>query len=41
MLYEVITNIQWFKPERVTSGRRDAAQLFAGSGDDVAFAIVS
>ncbi len=33
-------NIQWFKPERVTSGRRDAYQLFAGAGTDVAFAIV-
>ena len=33
-------DIQWFKPERVTSGRRDAYQLFAGAGDDVAFAIV-
>ncbi len=32
-------NIQWYKPERVTSGRRDANQLFAGAGDDVAFAI--
>ena len=32
--------VQWFKPERVTSGRRDANQLFAGAGDDVAFAIV-
>ncbi len=33
-------DIQWYKPERVTSGRRDAAQLFAGAGEDVAFAIV-
>jgi len=33
-------NIQWYKPERVTSGRRDAYQLFAGAGEDVAFAIV-
>jgi hypothetical protein len=32
--------IQWFKPERLTSGRRDAFQLFAGAGTDVAFAIV-
>ena len=32
--------IQWFKPERLTSGRRDAYQLFAGAGEDVAFAIV-
>jgi len=33
-------NVQWFKPERLTSGRRDAYQLFAGAGDDVAFGIV-
>jgi hypothetical protein len=33
-------NIQWFKPERLTSGRRDAFQLFAGAGEDVAFGIV-
>ena len=32
--------IQWFKPERLTSGRRDAFQLFAGAGTGVAFAIV-
>jgi hypothetical protein len=32
--------IEWFKPERLTSGRRDAFQLFAGAGEDVAFAIV-
>jgi len=33
-------NIQWFKPERLTSGRRDAYQLFAGAGTNVGFAIV-
>jgi len=33
-------DIQWFKPEKLTSGRRDAFQLFAGAGTDVAFAIV-
>ncbi len=33
-------NIQWFKPERLTSGRRDAFQIFAGAGTGVAFAIV-
>ena len=33
-------DIQWFKPERTTSGRRDAYQLFAGAGTGVAFAIV-
>lgn len=32
--------IQWFKPERVSSGRRDAYQIFAGAGTDVGFAIV-
>ena len=26
-------DVQWFKPERLTSGRRDAYQLFAGAGD--------
>ncbi len=36
----VTGDVQWFKPERVSSGRRDANQLFAGAGDDVAFAIV-
>jgi hypothetical protein len=33
-------NIQWFKPERLTSGRRDAFQLFAGAATGVAFGIV-
>ena len=33
-------NIQWFKPERLTSGRRDAYQLFAGAGTNAGFAIV-
>ena len=33
-------DIQWFKPERLTSGRRDAFQLFAGAAEDVAFGIV-
>jgi hypothetical protein len=32
--------IQWFKPERLTSGRRDAFQLFAGAGTSAGFAIV-
>jgi hypothetical protein len=32
-------DIQWLKPERLTSGRRDANQLFAGASD-VGFAIV-
>ena len=33
-------DIQWFKPEKLTSGRRDAFQIFAGAGTGVAFAIV-
>ncbi|MBT8039913.1 MAG: hypothetical protein HKO85_06455 [Xanthomonadales bacterium] len=37
---EATGDVQWFKPERVTSGRRDAHQLFAGAGQDVAFGIV-
>ena len=37
---EASGDVQWFKPERVTSGRRDAYQLFAGAGEDVAFGIV-
>jgi hypothetical protein len=37
---EYTGDIQWFKPERVSSGRRDAYQLFAGAGTGVAFAIV-
>ncbi|MCJ7603251.1 MAG: choice-of-anchor O protein [Desulfobulbaceae bacterium] len=32
--------VKWFKPERLTSGRRDAHQLFAGAGTGVGFAIV-
>ena len=32
--------IQWFKPEKLTSGRRDAYQIFAGAATDVGFAIV-
>ncbi len=37
---ELDGTVQWFKPERLTSGRRDATQLFAGAGEDVAFAVV-
>jgi hypothetical protein len=37
---EASGDVQWFKPERVTSGRRDAFQLTAQKGEDVAFAIV-
>ncbi len=39
-LIEPDGSIQWFKPERLTSGRRDANQLFAAAGEDVGFAIV-
>jgi len=38
-LVDVSGDIQWLKPERLTSGRRDANQLFA-AGSDVGFAIV-
>ncbi|NND56881.1 MAG: hypothetical protein HKN57_06495 [Xanthomonadales bacterium] len=37
---DYVGDIVWFKPEKLTSGRRDAFQLFAGAGTDVAFAIV-
>lgn len=32
-------DVQWFKPERITSGRRDAYQLVAASHPEVGFAI--
>lgn len=32
-------DIVWFKPERLTSGRRDANQVFAGGADGAGFAI--
>jgi hypothetical protein len=32
-------DITWFKPERLTSGRRDANQLFAASGNGAGFAL--
>ncbi len=32
--------IVWFKPERVTSARRDAYQLFAGASDGAGFGVV-
>ncbi|MEX1311131.1 MAG: choice-of-anchor O protein, partial [Candidatus Sulfomarinibacteraceae bacterium] len=32
-------DIVWFKPERLTSGRRDAYQVFMGGADDAGFAI--
>ena len=34
-----VGDIQWFKPERLTSGRRDANQVFMGSFDGAGFAI--
>lgn len=37
---ETAGEVQWFKPERVTSGRRDAFQIMVNGGDDVAFAMV-
>ncbi len=36
--YEV-GNIVWYKPERLTSGRRDANQVFMGGSDGAGFAI--
>jgi len=33
-------NIQWFKPERLTSGRRDAFQLNSAAAEDAGFALV-
>jgi len=35
-----VGDIVWFKPERLTSGRRDALQLFCGAASSVGFAIV-
>ncbi|MCI5210542.1 MAG: hypothetical protein D3910_17525, partial [Candidatus Electrothrix sp. ATG2] len=32
-------DIVWFKPERLTSGRRDANQIFMGTGQGAGFAI--
>ena len=36
---KVIGEIVWFKPERLTSGRRDANQVFMGASDGAGFAI--
>jgi hypothetical protein len=36
---QTLGQIQWFKPERLTSGRRDANQVFLGSADGAGFAI--
>lgn len=35
-----VGEIVWFKPERLTSGRRDANQIFAGGATKAGFAIV-
>lgn len=34
-----VGDILWYKPERLTSGRRDAYQLFTGAAADAGFAI--
>ncbi len=34
-----VGDIVWFKPERLTSGRRDANQIFMGTGQGAGFAI--
>ncbi len=34
-----VGDIVWFKPERLTSGRRDANQVFMGGADSAGFAI--
>ena len=34
-----VGDIVWFKPERLTSGRRDANQVFMGASDGAGFAI--
>lgn len=36
---KVVGDIVWFKPERLTSGRRDANQIFMGGADSAGFAI--
>ncbi len=36
---KTVGEIVWFKPERLTSGRRDANQIFAGGADGAGFAI--
>lgn len=39
-LGEYVGDIVWFKPERLTSGRRDALQLFLGGGDGAGIGLV-
>ncbi len=36
---KALGDIVWFKPERLTSGRRDANQIFMGASDGAGFAI--
>jgi len=36
---KLVGDIVWFKPERLTSGRRDANQVFMGGSDGAGFAI--
>jgi hypothetical protein len=36
---KLVGEIVWFKPERLTSGRRDANQVFMGGADGAGFAI--
>ncbi|MCA9925015.1 MAG: hypothetical protein KC421_21720, partial [Anaerolineales bacterium] len=36
---KAVGEIVWFKPERLTSGRRDANQIFVGTGQGAGFAI--
>ena len=38
-LGDFVGDIVWFKAERLTSGRRDANQVFMGAADDAGFAI--
>jgi hypothetical protein len=38
-LGDEVGDIVWFKPERLTSGRRDAYQVFMGGADGAGFAI--
>ena len=38
-LGEFVGDIVWFKPERLTSARRDAYQLFVGGADGAGFAV--
>jgi hypothetical protein len=35
-----VGDVVWFKPERLTSGRRDALQLFLGGGDNAGMGLI-